>query len=480
MGSSVDANGDPIFSISNGIWVVDENNAEDSYWIILEESIPASQMLNISAPENYKGSISIDAQAMTSLATSNVADVTAQTQTVSIQGGSQSLNLSIAARADQPLFAVNESIYNVEINEGEALDLGQDYFLIDSFDDSESLYVDFIQYTGFGDEPSFTLSIAGQAVDLIQENEYESYYRVAKDDLVNLELNLTDDEYAGGIYFQVRGVSQDGNDEARTFSEYVYVPVIPVPDVPQGNVNGLNIAPVSVNEGDEVILDGLTVTTGDDNETVYFDIFVKQDGSNSIIDSVDGSLYAMGVVNHDDEYMVPWGPSSLDEGSYQWFYALSEFDNGSYSVDPLSFQLNEFYDGEVEIYVVANSIEPLIFEGDPEQFEFNVLSFNVTPTAENPLVDVTVSEDLLTETDSSPTNPEFSFVTLSPDPDETVTLSLQSSSIFDSLLTIAVDSDNDSSADYYLLVMQLVVGIKLLMLNLMYLLQEPLLQKQIL
>ena len=57
---------------------------------------------------------------------------------------------------------------------------------------------------------------------------------------------------------------------------------------------------------------------------------------------------------------------------------------------------------------------------------------------------------LLTETDSSPTNPEFSFVTLSPDPDETVTLSLESSSIFDSLLTIAVDSDNDSSADYYL------------------------------
>ena len=103
----------------------------------------------------------------------------------------------------------------------------------------------------------------------------------------------------------------------------------------------------------------------------------------------------MGVVNHDDEYMVPWGPSSLDEGSYQWFYALSEFDNGSYSVDPLSFQLNEFYDGEVEIYVVANSIEPLIFEGDPEQFEFNVLSFNVTPTAENPLVDVTVSEYLV-------------------------------------------------------------------------------------
>ena len=153
---------------------------------------------------------------------------------------------------------------------------------------------------------------------------------------------------------------------------------------------------------------------------------------------------------------------------------------GSYSVDPLSFQLNEFYDGEVEIYVVANSIEPLIFEGDPEQFEFNVLSFNVTPTAENPLVDVTVSEDLLTETDSSPTNPEFSFVTLSPDPDETVTLSLESSSIFDSLLTIAVDSDNDSSADYYLLEMQLVVGIKLLMLNLMCLLQEPLLLKQIL
>ena len=183
---------------------------------------------------------------------------------------------------------------------------------------------------------------------------------------------------------------------------------------------------------------------------MYFDIFVKQDGSNSIIDSVDGSLYAMGVVNHDDEYMVPWGPSSLEEGSYQWFYALSEFENGAYSVDPLSFQLNEFYDGEVEIYVVANSIEPLIFEGDPEQFEFNVLSFNVTPTAENPLVDVTVSEDLLTEADSSPTNPEFSFVTLSPDPDETVTLSLQSSTIFDSLLTIAVDSDNDASADYYL------------------------------
>ena len=129
---------------------------------------------------------------------------------------------------------------------------------------------------------------------------------------------------------------------------------------------------------------------------------------------------------------------------------MSEFENGAYSVDPLSFQLNEFYDGEVEIYVVANSIEPLIFEGDPEQFEFNVLSFNVTPTAENPLVDVTVSEDLLTETDSSPTNPEFSFVTLSPDPDETVTLSLQSSTIFDSLLTIAVDSDNDASADYYL------------------------------
>ena len=65
-------------------------------------------------------------------------------------------------------------------------------------------------------EPSFTLSISGQAVSLIQENEYESYYRVAKDDLANLELNLTDDEYAGGIYFQVRGVSQDGNDEART------------------------------------------------------------------------------------------------------------------------------------------------------------------------------------------------------------------------------------------------------------------------
>ena len=84
-GASVDVNGDPIFSISNGIWVVDENNAEDSYWIILEESIPASQMLNISAPENYKGSISIDAQAMTSLATSNVADVTAQTQTVSFK-----------------------------------------------------------------------------------------------------------------------------------------------------------------------------------------------------------------------------------------------------------------------------------------------------------------------------------------------------------------------------------------------------------
>ena len=101
--------------------------------------------------------------------------------------------------------------------------------------------------------------------------------------------------------------------------------------------------------------------------------------------------------------------------------------------------------------MLLHSIEPLIFEGDPEQFEFNVLSFNVTPTAENPLVDVTVSEDLLTETDSSPTNPEFSFVTLSPDPDETVTLScLDSSSIFDSLLTIAVDSDNDSSSDYYL------------------------------
>ena len=146
--------------------------------------------------------------------------------------------------------------------------------------------------------------------NLIQENAYESYYRVAKDDLVNLELNLTDEEYAGGIYFEVRGVSQDGSHEARTASESVYVPVIPVPDVPQGNINGLSIAPVSVNEGDEVILDGLTVTTGDDNETVYFDIFVKQDGSNSIIDSVDGSLYAMGVVNHDDEYMVPWGPSS--------------------------------------------------------------------------------------------------------------------------------------------------------------------------
>ena len=216
-GASVDANGDPIFSISNGIWVVDETNAADSYWIILEESIPASQMLNISAPENYKGAISIDAQAMTSLATSNVADVTAQTQTVSIQGGSQSLNLSIAARADQPLFAVNESIYNVEINEGEALDLGQDYFQINSFDDSESLYVDFIQSTGFGAEPSFTLSISGQAVSLIQENAYESYYRVAKDDLVNLELNLTDEEYAGGIYFEVRGVSQDGSHEARTF-----------------------------------------------------------------------------------------------------------------------------------------------------------------------------------------------------------------------------------------------------------------------
>ena len=100
--------------------------------------------------------------------------------------------------------------------------------------------------------------------------------------------------------------------------------------------------------------------------------------------------------------------------------------------------------------MVANSIEPLIFEGDPEQFEFGVLSFNVSPTAENPLVDVSISEDLLTETDSSPTNPEFSFVTLSPDPDETVTLSLQSSTIFDSLLTIAVDSDNDASADYYL------------------------------
>ena len=65
-------------------------------------------------------------------------------------------------------------------------------------------------------------------------------------------------------------------------------------------------------------------------------------------------------------------------------------------------------------------------------------------------MDVTVSVDLLTETDSNPTNPEFSFVTLSPDPDETVTLSLDSSSIFDSLLTIAVDSDNDSSSDYYL------------------------------
>ena len=58
----------------------------------------------------------------------------------------------------------DESIYNVEINEGEALDLGQDYFQINSFDDSESLYVDFIQYTGFGAEPSFTLSISGQAV----------------------------------------------------------------------------------------------------------------------------------------------------------------------------------------------------------------------------------------------------------------------------------------------------------------------------
>ena len=58
-----------------------------------------------------------------------------------------------------------------------------------------------------------------------------------------MELNLTDDEYAGGIYFQVRGVSQDGNDEVRTLSEYVYVPVVPVPDVPQGNVNGLNISP---------------------------------------------------------------------------------------------------------------------------------------------------------------------------------------------------------------------------------------------
>ena len=58
---------------------------------------------------------------------------------------------------------------------------------------------------------------------------------------------------------------------------------------------------------------------------------------------------------------------------------------------------------------------------------------------------------MLTETDSSPTNPEFSFVTLSSgDPDETVTLSLESSSIFDSLLTIAVDKDNDSSSDYYL------------------------------
>ena len=132
----------------------------------------------------------------------------------------------------------------------------------------------------------------------------------------------------------------------------------------------------------------------------------------------------------------------------QWFYA--EIDGINYSVDPLSFQLKEFYDGEVEIYVVANSIEPLIFEGDPEQFEFNVLSFNVTPNAENPLVDVTVSEYILTETDSSPTNPEFSFVTLSGDPDETVTLSLQSSTIFDSLLTIVVDSDNDASADYYL------------------------------
>ena len=84
-----------------------------------------------------------------------------------------------------------------------------------------------------------------------------------------------------------------------------------MPDVPQGNVNGLNISPGSVSEGDEVILDGLTVATGDDNETVYFDIFVKQDGSNSIIDAVDGSLYAMGVVNHDDEYMVPWGPALL-------------------------------------------------------------------------------------------------------------------------------------------------------------------------
>ena len=48
-GVSVDVNGDPIFSISNGIWVVDVKNAFDSYWIILEESIPASQMLNISA-----------------------------------------------------------------------------------------------------------------------------------------------------------------------------------------------------------------------------------------------------------------------------------------------------------------------------------------------------------------------------------------------------------------------------------------------
>ena len=96
----------------------------------------------------------------------------------------------------------------------------------------------------------FTLSIAGQTVDLIQENEYESYYRVAKDDLASLELNLTDDEYAGGIYFQVRGVSQDGNDEARTLSEYVYVPVVPVPDVPQGNANGLNISPGTVSEGD--------------------------------------------------------------------------------------------------------------------------------------------------------------------------------------------------------------------------------------
>ena len=106
-GTSVDSNGDPVFSVSNGIWVVDETNAANSYWIILEESIPTSQMLNISAPDNYKGAISISAQAMTSLATRNIADITANIQTATVQGGSQSLNLSIAPQADQPLSLIH-------------------------------------------------------------------------------------------------------------------------------------------------------------------------------------------------------------------------------------------------------------------------------------------------------------------------------------------------------------------------------------